>query len=98
MTQDVAPTWLPLIPPSAKQWLRESPALLGLERHSLGMTSPQRVGEGLRSPTSWHHHTAWPKPGRHQLWASVFTPHLPNGVDNLSILNAKDTGIKGKGL
>lgn len=72
----------------------ESRALLGPEKCPLFMSSPQQRGEGLlllgivtlRSQSL----------SCHLLRASVFLPHLPNGVSNRSILNAEDTVPKRK--
>ena len=67
----------------------ESQALFGPERCPLFMTSPQQGGEGLLllSTVTLHCQSL----SCHLLGASVFLPHLPNGMSNCSILNAEDT-------
>lgn len=100
VTGDMAPTRLPFRLPSCKTVThRESWALSGLGTCPCFMTSPQEAGEELRGPAPWHRHISLPEadPSSPAL-ASAFLPHLPTGVNSLSMLKAKGTASRRKDI
>lgn len=56
------------------------------------MTSPQEAGEKLRSPALPEADPSSPA------LASACLPHLPKGVNSLSVLKAKDTASRKKDI